>query len=322
MDERINVYLASIGLTDVDSQAVLDDGSPEDWVAGLRAFEAIAAAPSETFDSIAFALMTFRVLVRCQGSEFYARYARRLALETIHYERTILQPAPSASASILSRRTPLPVLPRAKPRLSRPSAVRCAVAEFGSLHGAEVLLQRRWLRRLDLIRERARLFCSIPEVPEIHGIDARALSLGGGAWRTIRGHVKRFEGYEHFLGDGGAFPIRLNDVARYAGAIHKHCGTSVLPRIFTSINWVSQRLGVEGLVLPQPLLTSIQELVISRHGSEMKELREAVRYHFYWQGCSRRRCSSLSLGSLCKRYLFGRPLSCYGGQCALTTLYM
>ena len=106
-------------------------------------------------------------------------------------------------------------------RRYRPSVVRALRPESrGQVHivlvpkaphgiqAMEKALQQRWLVRLDAILARGqRTDPSVPRVPVIAGLDARLLSLGSGAWRTLAGHVRRFERLERDLLAAAASPV-------------------------------------------------------------------------------------------------------------------
>ena len=104
------------------------------------------------------------------------------------------------------------------------------------------------------------------------GLDARLLSLGGGAWRTLAGHVRRFERLGAIYYGPQLFLLALDLFAQALRlAVSQVCAT-VVPNVVATCSWILKRIGMFPLTVPSPLLASS----VSRLGTETRALKEAV----------------------------------------------
>ena len=132
-----------------------------------------------------------------------------------------------------------------------------------SLLLAERAPQRRWLTRLAAIRRRAVLHVTVARLRPDE--DLVLLSLGGGAWRTVRGHVLRFEALERHLFVEAAFPLVLGRVLGYF-RFRSSSGLSVLPMLVTTFVWVSMRFRFQPFDAKDPIFARLQGRAISLQG--------------------------------------------------------
>ena len=96
------------------------------------------------------------------------------------------------------------------------------------LHQHECDLRDFWLRRLAVLRSRASVYVEMQDLPVLPGEDVLILSLGTGAWGTLKGHIRRFEVFEKFLSPEPAWPLEMGKVLRYSAALSHKPGCSTL----------------------------------------------------------------------------------------------
>ena len=106
--------------------------------------------------------------------------------------------------------------------------------------------------------------------------EGQLLELGGGAWRTLRGHVRRWERYENFVHgtDKPFFDVDL--LLSYLVALESAgVGVSVLPAFTSTVKWIAGRLRVQAPVLPVHIVNRLQEKLVERRGVDTVATKEA-----------------------------------------------
>ena len=98
------------------------------------------------------------------------------------------------------------------------------------------------------------------------------LSLGKGAWSTLRGHVRRWEAFEKWAQPVCVYPPTVETILRYYG--HKDansCGPCVLPAFRGTLLWMCRRLCMTPPALESPVFGAVEARVIERRGREVAE---------------------------------------------------
>ena len=161
---------------------------------------------------------------------------------------------------------------------SRPTCAVHAVCfnaiDFNSEH--EASLKKRWLGRLSAIRTRASQHTLVPPLPVTMDADLQEIGLGKRAWRTIRGHVRRFEGWEAWA-SSAVFPVTIATLLPYLVSLYRRqCGLTVIPTMVTTVTWILRRLRLPPLPLPEPAFEAVRGRALQSRGAEVRVLKEAV----------------------------------------------
>ena len=129
-----------------------------------------------------------------------------------------------------------------------------------------------WLRRLGVLRSRAAAYVELQYLPVLPGEDVLILSLGTGAWRTLRGHIRRFEVFEKLLSPEPAWPLEMDKVLRYSAALSHKPGFTL-----GTCSWILRRFQLPPLPLSNLMLEALKARVLERQGAETREVTEAIR---------------------------------------------
>ena len=275
----VRAYLDSIGLSDPDllmSIAETVDG----WEKGIQAFEAVATCPAGTFASLREHLLNHRRLVLDLGPATFDKVLFDFRVRSPTY---VVDAAPS-STSVAS---PSSALPRTLPGRLMPGKRRKVTSSTSShpnstslrhsvLHQYECDLRDFWLRRLGVLRSRAAAYVELQDLPVLPGEDVLILSLGTGAWRTLRGHIRRFEVFEKFLSPEPAWPLEMDKVLRYSAALSHKPGFTLIDSFVGTCSWILRRFQLPPLPLPNPMLEALKARVLERQGAETREVTEAI----------------------------------------------
>ena len=98
------------------------------------------------------------------------------------------------------------------------------------------------------------------------------LSLGKGAWSTLRDHVRRWEAFERWAQPACVYPPTVETILCYYG--HKDansCGPCVLPAFRGTLLWMCRRLCMTPPALESPVFGAVEARVIERRGKEVAE---------------------------------------------------
>ena len=105
--------------------------------------------------------------------------------------------------------------------------------------------------------------------------DIEVLELGGGAWRTIRGHVRRWERCHTSIGSQ-LHPLTTEPILTYLLQMERAtCGPTVVPSYCSTVRWLSGRLRVPAPDLPSHIVSRLQERLLERRGVETRDIKEA-----------------------------------------------
>ena len=109
--------------------------------------------------------------------------------------------------------------------------------------------------------------------PVFSNADIEVLELGGGAWRTIQGHVRRWERYRTSVGN---HPHPFTTEPLFADLLQVEratCGPTVIPSFCATVRWLSGRLRVPSQDLPSHIVSRLQERLLERRGVETRDSR-------------------------------------------------
>ena len=102
----------------------------------------------------------------------------------------------------------------------------------------------------------------------------RKLVLASGAPRTMQAHISAWERFDDWAASEGIdlFPLTSDKILKYALELdQRECGPSVLPSFRTSIKWITSKLAVDCPDLAHPALLAVQEDIIKKRASTVKE---------------------------------------------------
>ena len=175
-----------------------------------------------------------------------------------------------------TRPLPLPLLP-ARADQWKKRRVETAVTSTSFLRDAEAALRDKWLLRLRAVRHRAGTAASAATLldnvdSQFEPAELEMLSLGKGAWSTLRGHVRRWEAFERWAQPACVYPPTVETILRYYG--HKDassCGPCVLPAFRGTLLWMCRRLCMTPPALESPVFGAVEARVIERRGKEVAE---------------------------------------------------
>ena len=94
------------------------------------------------------------------------------------------------------------------------------------------------------------------------------MSLGTGAWRTLRGHIRRFEVFVKFLSPEPAWPLEMDKVLRYSAALSHEPGFTLFDSFVGTCSWILRRFQLPPLPLPNPMLEALKARVRERQVTE------------------------------------------------------
>lgn len=93
----------------------------------------------------------------------------------------------------------------------------------------------------------------------------KQMVLISGAPRTMAKHVRMYERVE-------VYPLTVEKIVKFALALDKdECGPSVIPSMKTAVKWVAARLAIDVPELEDHRLTAIQQEVVSKRATTLKE---------------------------------------------------
>ena len=269
----VRAYLDSMGLSDPDllmSIAETVDG----WEKCIQAFEAVATCRAGTFASLREHLLNHRRLVLDLGPATFDKVLFDFRVRSPTY---VVNAAPSPS-SALPRTLPgrLMTGKRRKITSSTSSHPNSTSLRHSVLHQYECDLRDFWLRRLGVLRSRAAAYVELQDLPVLPSEDVLILSLGTGAWRTLRGHIRRFEVSEKFLSPEPAWPLEMDKVLRYSAALYHKPGFTLFDSFVGTCSWILRRFQLPPLPLPNPVFQALKARVLERQEAETREVTEAI----------------------------------------------
>ena len=208
----VGAYLDSIGLSDPDLLMSIAE-TVDEWEKGIQAFEAVPTCPVGTFASLREHLLNHRRLVLDLGPTTFDKVLFDFRVRSPTY-------AVDAASSSTSVASPSSALPRTLPGRLVPGKRRKITSSTSShpnstslrhsvLHQHECDLCDFWLGRFGVLRSRAAAYVELQDLPVLPGEEVLILSLGTDAWRTLRGHIRRFEVFEKFLSPEPAWPLEI-----------------------------------------------------------------------------------------------------------------
>ena len=183
-------------------------------------------------------------------------------------------PAYSSTTSSTSASPPITSSPPAR-AWTRPSKIRRTTTSATiSVHQWEQQLQTYWLQRLGAIKAALAPTVAMPP-PFFSNADIEVLELGGGAWRTIQAHVRRWERYHTSIGNH-PHPFTTEPLLAYLLQMERAtCGPTVIPSFCATVRWLSGRLRVPAPDLPSHFVSRLQERLLERRGVETRDIKEA-----------------------------------------------
>ena len=189
-------------------------------------------APDEEPASDQHMVLLRRVVTRVAARGSHTQRVETAAM--VANSAQFLRKSTAAPTTATTRPLPLPLLP-ARAGQWKKWRVETAVSSTGSLRDAEAALRDKWLLRLRAVHHRAGTAASAATL--LDNVDSQfelaelaMLSLGKGAWSTLRGHVRRWEAFERWAQPVCVYPPTVETILRYYG--HKDansCGSCVLP---------------------------------------------------------------------------------------------
>lgn len=141
--------------------------------------------------------------------------------------------------------------------------------------------KHKWASRLEMIGVRAGSFSKLltdqsqsQELSAGELLKLKQMVLISGAPRTMAKHVRMYERLEIWASSAGIqlYPLSIDKLVKCALALdERECGPSVIPSLKTAVKWVAARLAIDVPELDDHRLTSIQQEVISKRATTLKE---------------------------------------------------
>ena len=141
--------------------------------------------------------------------------------------------------------------------------------------------KHKWASRLEMIGVRAgrasKLLTDQSQNQELSAgelLKLKQMVLISGAPRTMAKHVRMYERLEIWASSAGVevYPLTVEKIVKFALALDKdECGPSVIPSMKTAVKWVAARLAIDVPELEDHRLTAIQQEVVSKRATTLKE---------------------------------------------------
>ena len=136
-------------------------------------------------------------------------------------------------------------------------------------------LQKLWLRRMLDLRHRADSESILPPLPVLDIPNGDKLTLGGGAQRTLRGHVRRMEALEFWARPRQVLPTTLALFIEYGTFLIQFSPPSVIMNTLSTVNFFAHRLRLPP-VPSDPTVFALRDLAVQRMDEDARVLKEAI----------------------------------------------
>ena len=281
LSSKMLSLFAKIGLAVSELQVALASNSSSKWLFAIRTMATRVGITEAEIDTYTEDLLMWRDAFSTQPTVASKRGAILFAADSTAFART------AGSVATTDVPTPTPPAPasssftrRVRRRCRGPLRAVVGAPSLGtmSLRDSELKLQLLWLGRLLALHSRTLQYFVLPPLPVLDVPHGELYALGSGAWRTLRGHVRRFEAFETWSG-GRPFPVTLERLLIYLSFLARFCLPSVVGTNFSAANFVLKRFRLVPLA-PDPAVEALRLSVLQRVGDEVRLAKEAPPFSF------------------------------------------